>query len=97
MSSLKKIREEYQLSSARSAKKRGQLSSGKILGQLSSAQLFFQNLQLWGGVRFGSQSRIVNQIHNFVNPVQNLTIFVEPVTPGDSSKSLRGAHVPSLT
>ena len=38
-----------------------------------------------GGVRFGSQSKIVNLVHN-------LTIFVEPVTPGDSSKSLRGAH-----
>ena len=56
----KNFREEYQLSSARSAKKMGQLSSGEILrqlsslssaksfGQLSSAQLsfFFQNLQL---------------------------------------------------
>jgi hypothetical protein len=43
-----------------------------------------------GGVRFGSESEIVS-------PVNNVTIFVEPVTIGDSPTSLRGAHASSQT
>ena len=41
-----------------------------------------------GGGRLGSQSEIVN-------PVHNLTFFVEPITLGDSSNLPRGANASS--
>jgi hypothetical protein len=69
------------------------ISKEEIIDKAMSISHVSQNT---GGGRFGSQSDFVNPVHNFVNPVHNLTFFVEPVTPGDSSKSLRGAHVPSL-